>query len=149
MSILSYPSLIYQTASVLVDKFYRIFNGNNMLFCFSVDLVKYCCQSSRFTRTCYTCHQNQSSLDLSKRFDHRRQIQIIQRQYIYRNNTQYSTQSIHLVEEVNTKSIFTSQYIRKVQAFVSHEFFILICCHDLLCQFIHHLSTYSIFTQHF
>src|SRR5215213_2513257 len=89
---------------MVVKKLDRIFDSQNVIVAFDIDLIDHGRKRRRLTRTSRAGYQNQAARLLTKIGNHLRQTQCVERFYLVRDRTKYRADRAFLVEEVRTKS---------------------------------------------
>ncbi|MPN11031.1 hypothetical protein SDC9_158332 [bioreactor metagenome] len=89
---------------VVVIKFDRVLDRDNVAGPLQIDYVDHGCQRRRLARTGRPGHQHQSARTVQQVFDRIRQTQLLEGQQCTRNLAQYRSEKVFLLEHADTKT---------------------------------------------
>ncbi len=120
-----YLALVHIPLLIAMQKFDRVLNRNNVFRPRRVHPVNHRRQRGGFTRTRHTRHQNQPARHLANLLNHLRQIQLVQRPNLSRNDAQHQPHIPALLKHVHTKPSQPRHPIRHVDFGDFFEFLFL------------------------
>ena len=127
--------MIDQAFLVLMDKFNRVFDRDDMTVSGPVDIVDHGGESRGFSASGRTRHQDQPLVESAEICDNGRQIQLLEGHDSCRDHTGYNPDSVQIAEHVHTETVAGRfQLIRQVGIAAFIELFDIALRHDFFCQ---------------
>ena len=116
-----------------MDKFHRVFNGDDMVGPVSVDIVDHGRQSGGFTAACRSGYQHQPFVQGAEVGDDGRQVQLFERQDFCGNESGDDAHAVEVAEHVHAETVSGRQGIRQVGVVDFLELVDVSLWHDFEC----------------
>ena len=97
-------TLIDNTVLVVVEEFDRIFNGQNMIVAFNIDLIDHRGERGRFTRTGRASNKDQAARLFAHVRNYRRQTESVERLDLIWYRAENRADRAFLIKEIGTKA---------------------------------------------
>ena len=113
---------------ILMDKFHRIFDGDDMFLFIFIDLIEQCRQCGRLTRAGRPCHQDQPFFSFDQFFENLWCSEIVKRGNLYRNDPEGRCHFTECFVVVRPESSDTRKQKCEVEFAVLFEVLFLLLC---------------------